>query len=121
MRYKLRHQTVYTYEEPVDNYQSVLCLQPRTQDSQICHSFDLEVSPCPIKIHSRIDFFGNTLAYFSLHEPHNILKVVSTSDVEVLPKNLPSINALTCAEVREMFVNNRPLKIELLQYCPQIL
>lgn len=116
MRYKLRHQTVYTYEEPVDNYQSVLCLQPRNLDSQICHSFDLEVSPSPIKIHSRTDFFGNSLAYFSLHEPHDILKVVSTSDVEVLPKNTPVISPLTCSEVRQMFVSNRPLKVELLQY-----
>lgn len=116
MRYKLRHQTVYNYEEPVDNYQSVLCLQPRNLDSQICHSFDLEVSPSPIKIHSRTDFFGNKLAYFSLHEPHHILKVVSTSDVEVLPKNMPVLSPLTCSEVRQMFVSNRPLKVELLQY-----
>jgi transglutaminase-like putative cysteine protease len=116
MRYKLRHQTVYTYEEPVDNYQSVLCLQPRTQDSQICHSFNLEVSPCPSKIHFRTDFFGNSLAYFSLHEPHLELKVIANSDVEVLPKAMPVLSNLTCAEVRQMFVNNRPLKVEVLQY-----
>jgi transglutaminase-like putative cysteine protease len=100
----------------VDNYQSVLCLQPRTQDSQICHSFNLEVSPSPSKIHFRTDFFGNSLAYFSLHEPHLELKVIANSDVEVLPKAMPVLSNLTCAEVRQMFVNNRPLKVEVLQY-----
>jgi transglutaminase-like putative cysteine protease len=116
MKYKLRHQTVYTYEEPVDNYQSVLCLQPRTQAGQVCSNFDLEISPTPSSVHFRTDFFGNTLAYFSLHEPHTVLKVVANSDIEVLPKSRPTVSSFTCREVQDIFLKNRPLKVELLQY-----
>lgn len=116
MRYKLRHQTVYTYEESVDNYQSVICLQPRTLPTQICHSFDLDITPIPIKVYTREDFFGNKLAYFSIHESHKVLKVVATSDVEVLPKSSINISPLTCEEVRELLIKNRSLKIDLLQY-----
>lgn len=116
MRYKLRHQTIYTYVNSVDNYQSVLCLQPRTLPTQICHSFDLTIEPSPTKVYSRVDYFGNTQCYFSLHESHNILKVVATSDVEVLPKVLPPISTITCGDAAQLFSTNQDLKIELLQY-----
>jgi transglutaminase-like putative cysteine protease len=116
MKYKLRHQTVYTYVNAVDNYQSVLCLQPRTLPTQICHSFDLEIEPQPAKIYPREDYFGNMQHYFSVHESHKILKVIATSDVEVLQKNLPQISAITCQEAQEKFKFDQSLKIELLQY-----
>ncbi len=116
MRYKLRHQTIYTYVNFVDNYQSVLCLQPLTLPTQICHSFDLEIQPSPTKVYTRIDYFGNTQAYFSLHEQHKVLKVVTTSDIEVLPKVLPPISTITCGEASLLFSTNQVLKIELLQY-----
>jgi transglutaminase-like putative cysteine protease len=116
MRYKLRHQTIYTYVNSVDNYQSVLCLRPRTLPTQICHSFDLEIEPNPTKVYLRDDYFGNSQAYFSVHESHKILKVIATSDVEVLPKILPPISSITCEEARTLFSTNQELKIELLQY-----
>ena len=116
MRYKLRHQTIYTYVNSVDNYQSVLCLQPQNLPTQICHSFDLEIKPSPIKVYTRTDYFGNKQAYFSLHEPHKLLKVVALSDVEVLPKILPPISTITCEEARMLFSTNQALKIDLLQY-----
>ena len=81
----------------------MLCLQPRTLPTQICHSFDLEIEPQPTKIYPREDYFGNMQHYFSVHESHKILKVVATSDVEVLPKILPPISTITCAEAREKF------------------
>lgn len=116
MRYKLRHQTIYTYVNSVDNYQSVLCLQPRTLPSQICHNFDLAIEPNPTKVYHREDYFGNTQFYFSLHESHKILKVVATSEIEVLPQILKPISSITCGEASQLFKNNQELKIELLQY-----
>ncbi|WP_394994879.1 transglutaminase N-terminal domain-containing protein [Emticicia sp.] len=116
MRYKLRHQTIYSYVNSVDNYQSVLCLQPQTLPTQICHSFNLAIEPSPIKIYSRKDYFGNTQSYFSLHEPHKRLVVIATSEIEVLPKALPIISPITCEEASILFSHNQALKIELLQY-----
>jgi transglutaminase-like putative cysteine protease len=116
MKYKLRHKTVYTYDEAVDNYQSVLCLQPRNLLHQKCHSFELELTPQPTKTYAREDFFGNTLNYFSLHEPHLKFEVVANSVVEVFPINTPTVSEKTCAEVRELFLNDRNLKVQLLQF-----
>lgn len=116
MKYKLRHQTIYTYLNAVDNYQSILCLQPQNSPTQICQNFQLEIEPKPSKTHPRKDYFGNTKHYFSLHEPHKILKVVASSDIEVLPKILPPISNITCQQAQSEFKNNRELKIELLQY-----
>jgi transglutaminase-like putative cysteine protease len=91
-------------------------LQPQTLPNQICHNFDLSIEPSPTKVYPRKDFFGNIQHYFSLHEPHKTLKVVATSDIEVLPKILPPISSITCWEAREKFKNEQSLKIELLQF-----
>lgn len=116
MKYKLRHQTVYTYVNPVDNYQSVLCLEPLSQPTQLCHNFDLAIEPQPTKVYGRKDFFGNTQHYFSLHESHKILKVIASSEIEILPRTSVAISAVTCADSKTKFQNDNALKIEVLQY-----
>lgn len=116
MKYKLRHQTVYTYLNSVDNYQSVICLQPQSLPTQICRNFQLEILPTPTKIYTRKDFFGNSQHFFSIHESHKTLKVIASSDIEVLPNTLPAISSITCKEAQEIFVNNKQLKVELLQF-----
>jgi len=116
MKYKLRHQTVYTYVNPVHNYQSVLCLQPLTLPNQICRDFKIEIEPTPSKIYSRVDYFGNSQHYFSIHEPHKVLKVVVTSEIENTPKNTLPINNISCHEAKLLFSSNHNLKLELLQY-----
>lgn len=116
MKYKLRHQTVYTYVNPVHNYQSVLCLQPLTLPNQICRDFKIEIEPTPSKTYSRVDYFGNTQHYFSIHEPHKVLKVVVSSEIENFPKNSLPINHISCQEAKLLFSTNHALKLELLQY-----
>ena len=116
MKYKLRHQTVYTYVNSVDNYQSVICLQPQSLPTQDCQNFQLEIVPTPTKIYTRKDFFGNIQHFFSIHESHKILKVIASSDIEVLPKTLAPISTITCKEAQDIFINNKQLKVELLQF-----
>lgn len=116
MKYKLRHQTVYTYVNPVDNYQSVLCIAPLTLSTQICHNLNLIIEPQPTKVYTRKDFFGNTQHYFSIHESHKILKVVASSEIEVLPKFSPIVSTITCEEAQQKFQQDQKLKIEVLQY-----
>ena len=117
MKYKLRHQTLYTYVNEVHNYQSILCLQPQNSAKQICKNFKLEIEPKPSKIYSRKDYFGNIQHYFSLHQPHKSLKVTVSSEVEVLENVTQlSLNSITCEEARLKFTTDRALKIEVLQY-----
>lgn len=116
MKYKLKHQTYYTYINEVHNYQSILCLQPRNSDKQICSNFKLEIEPKPSKIYSRTDYFGNIQHYFSLHESHKSLKVTVSSEVEVMNNVVQPLNPITCEEARQKFSTNLPMKIEVLQY-----
>ena len=116
MKYKLKHQTLYTYVNEVHNYQSILCLQPQNSDKQICKNFKIEIEPKPSKIYSRTDYFGNVQHYFSLHQSHKSLKVTVSSEIEVLKNAVQPLNPITCEEARQKFTTDRPLKIEVLQY-----
>ena len=116
MRYKLRHQTLYTYVNAVHNYQSIICLQPQHSATQACHNFTLEIEPSPSKIYSRKDYFGNTQHYFSIHESHKILKVIASSDIEVFDKITQPISTITCDAARQQINTNQALKLELLQF-----
>jgi transglutaminase-like putative cysteine protease len=116
MKYKLRHQTLYAYANEVHNYQSILCLQPQNSAKQICKNFKLEIEPKPSKIYSRTDYFGNIQHYFSLYQPHKSLKVTVSSEVEVLDNIAQPINPISYEEAKKKFINDRDLKIEVLQY-----
>lgn len=116
MKYKLKHQTHYTYANNVHNYQSILCLQPRNSAKQICTNFKLEIEPKPSKIYSRKDYFGNIQHYFSLHESHKSLKVTVSSEVEVLNNPIQIFNTISCQEAKEKFKTDTNLKIETFQY-----
>jgi transglutaminase-like putative cysteine protease len=116
MKYKLKHQTTYSYENAVHNYQSILCLQPLNSSQQICKNFKINIEPTPSKIYSRVDYFGNVQHYFSIHEPHKSLKVSVSSEIEVLNNEVQLFNSITCEESRGKFKTDHALKIEVLQY-----
>ena len=116
MKYKLKHKTLYTYVNEVHNYQSILCLQPRNSAKQTCTNFKIEIEPKPSKIYSRTDYFGNIQHYFSLHESHKSLKVVVSSEIEVLNNAVQPLNPISCEEARLKFKTDLALKTEVLQY-----
>ncbi len=116
MKYKLTHQTKYKYHDSVNSYHSLVCLKPLNISTQICHSFSLLVSPKPSEIVERVDFFGNTIHYFSIQSAHRELIVKTESKVETFPKFLNINFSVSCKEAREAFKTNNALKIELLQY-----
>ena len=119
MRYKLVHKTQYKYPDVVTSYQSLLCLAPRTLPMQVCQDFRLDISPAPSEIIERVDFYGNTVHYISLHSPHRHLSVVATSIVESITGTigthfLPS--SISCADARNRLKGDRSLKVSLLEY-----
>jgi transglutaminase-like putative cysteine protease len=119
MKYRLIHKTEYKYEEPVNNYHSLLCLTPRTLSQQLCRDFSIKVTPEPSEIVERTDFYGNTTHYFSLHSSHKTLTVLTSGIVERLIETTGSpvtLSQVTCAEAREAFLTDRSLKISLLEY-----
>ena len=117
MRYKLTHRTKYNYFGSVSTYHSLVCLQPRQLEAQICRHFELRISPAPAEIVTRTDFFGNTLHYFSIDVAHKELIVIAESDVESFAKEPVNEQlSMTCQAAKEHIWGTRALKVDLLQY-----
>lgn len=117
MRYKLTHRTKYNYFGSVSTYHSLVCLQPRQLEAQICRHFELRISPAPAEIVTRTDYFGNTLHYFSIDVAHKELIVVAESDVESFAKEPVNEHiSMTCQAAKEQIWGTRALKVDLLQY-----
>lgn len=83
MRYKIRHTTEYSYQEPVTAGHNKLCVIPQNVPGQRCISSDIKISPTPEGLTSKIDFFGNNLLFFSIYKEHDELRINSESVVEI--------------------------------------
>ncbi|MDB5300850.1 MAG: transglutaminase domain protein [Phycisphaerales bacterium] len=83
MKYKVTHTTQYYYGEPVPLCHNVVHLKPRDTERQTCLSHAIGVSPSPTTMRERFDFFGNPVEWFSVQEPHDTLKIVASSLVQV--------------------------------------
>jgi transglutaminase-like putative cysteine protease len=77
------HTTTYLYSEPVSICHTEVHLTPRPHWAQTLLDHEIEVSPAPDFSLSRHDYFGNEVAYFSIHEPHQTLTITSRSLVDV--------------------------------------
>ncbi len=83
MIYRVSHRTTYQYTYPVSVGDHVACLKPRSfARNQLLHN-TLAIHPAPATFNERIDYFGNTLCFFTIHEPHRELVVESRSRVAV--------------------------------------
>ena len=59
MEYQVSHTTEYTYEHPVGSSYQSLHLTPRNFDRQNVHHASIQVSPEPLSLDERTDFWGN--------------------------------------------------------------
>jgi transglutaminase-like putative cysteine protease len=119
MKYKLIHKTEYKYTQAVNNYQSLLCLTPRTLPNQICEDFNITITPEPAQIVKRTDFYGNQTHYFSIHSPHKVLTVLTEGIVQRMPDIRGSLfmpSEVTCGSVRSRLATDRSFRIALLEY-----
>lgn len=83
---EVRHETSYTYGQPVELAHHIAFLRPRDEEGgQRLLSFSLDADPAPAGIHHEVDAFGNTRTLFSLHAPHEALRVTACSRVELAP------------------------------------
>jgi transglutaminase-like putative cysteine protease len=81
--YRVRHTTVYDYEDPVSVSHHVLRLTPRDLRRQSCFGSQIAITPAPPSSTTRTDYFGNVLTFFTLREPHQRLTVEASSELEV--------------------------------------
>jgi transglutaminase-like putative cysteine protease len=82
--YRVRHQTIYDYLEPVSVSHHAVRLTPRNLSGQQCRSSELSVWPAPpFQASKHTDYFGNTVSSFTLPEAHSRMSVEATSELEV--------------------------------------
>jgi transglutaminase-like putative cysteine protease len=86
MIYHLRHLTSFRYTQPVTFVYNTLHLKPRELPWQKVKSFQLEIEPDPVVQTERLDYFGNTATFFMIQSPHDAMKVLAKSVIEVLPR-----------------------------------
>ena len=83
MKYRIRHYTEYSYQEPVSTCFNRLCLRPMNGVNHECISSEINIVPKPDEITYRTDFFGNQLVFFSIYKEHKKLRINSTSVVKL--------------------------------------
>jgi len=83
MRYKVSHRTTYTYDEDVSDSLGIAYLVPRELPWQRVISHELVLDPPALDRTDDLDYYGNTATYFQVTEPHLVLDILATCEVEV--------------------------------------
>jgi transglutaminase-like putative cysteine protease len=85
-RYRVRHQTVYSYGGNVAHSHQLLHLSPRDSANQICSSRSIALDPEPTSRREDVDAFGNLVTRLEYDQPHDRLEVLAEIGVEVGPR-----------------------------------
>ena len=83
MRYRVRHVTSYDYGEDVPVSHHLLHLTARPHPRQRVRRSVLTVQPAPAVRSDHTDYFGNTVTYVAVQEPHRRFVLTAESEVEV--------------------------------------
>ena len=119
MNYRIIHKTEYSYSGSVNLCYNEARLTPRSFVHQHCSDSQFVVDPEPRACRERRDFFGNTVYYFTIQQPHRELAVTVTSHVQVRDKEmqLDFAEHLAWEEVRQWIRTDMdPEVLELRQY-----
>jgi transglutaminase-like putative cysteine protease len=94
MVYNVSHRTTYRYTSPVSVGEHVACLKPRSFAENRLVQNTLRIHPEPSTLTERVDYFGNTLSFFTVEEPHKELVVEARSQVRIDRQTIsPSSNS----------------------------
>ena len=85
MKFRILHRTTYQYKSSVVDSFNELRLRPVSNEEQICHSFELKITPqaAPWQYH---DFYLNIVDTFEVGAAHERLSIEAQSVVETLLK-----------------------------------
>jgi transglutaminase-like putative cysteine protease len=85
-RYRVTHETVYSYGGDVAHAHHLLHLAPRPRDHQFCLASEIRLDPAPSFRCDDHDAFGNPIARLEYDRPHSRLEVSARLDVIVEPR-----------------------------------
>jgi transglutaminase-like putative cysteine protease len=82
-RYRVTHETRYTYSGKVASAHQLAHLKPRNTSWQRVVHHAIDIDPKPAEYAEGVDYFGNGVGRFMIDAPHEILSVVAESVVEI--------------------------------------
>lgn len=82
MIFDISHTTKYNYENGVSFCQNLATLKPKDFKGHRLLDYQLDISPVPVEVSERIDFFENTITRFSIQQFHEELIVTAKSKVD---------------------------------------
>jgi transglutaminase-like putative cysteine protease len=106
MDLRVIHTTRYVYAGEASLSQTEVHLRPRDCSHQVVHAWELEIDPEPEHVGERVDYFGNHVAFFTVHESHRELRIASRSLVTVEPTTL-ALQVPSWEEVRDHVRSDR--------------
>jgi transglutaminase-like putative cysteine protease len=86
VRYRIRHETTYTYGADVVHSHQLLHLIPRPSAYQQCLEHAINVTPEFYRKRNEIDTFGNLITRVEFDHPHRSLEVATDMELEVHPR-----------------------------------
>jgi transglutaminase-like putative cysteine protease len=99
VEFTILHQTTYRYPEKIHESFSVVHLHPRSDTTQYCTKYELNVAP-RARIFSYADRFGNDVQHFAVLPDHDVLSIVARSSVITVRPAEPVVPApVTKAEL----------------------
>ncbi|MBF5096278.1 transglutaminase family protein, partial [Azospirillum sp. INR13] len=119
-RYRVRHATAYDYGEDVPISHHLLHLTARPHPRQRIRRSLLTIDPAPAVRSERVDYFGNTVTYVAVQEPHRTFSVIAESEVEVFePPALAPDDSAPWEHVRDSLrgLSGPDDGAEITQYC----
>ncbi|OBQ52499.1 transglutaminase family protein [Tamlana sp. s12] len=120
--FDLWHKTKYKYEQGASFCHNLVTLKPKNFPGQELIDYRLEISPTPSEIFERVDFFGNTIATFSIQENHEELTVIARSKIardyksQISNENIEARNKVTIEEAFVLLKGIEPDIINARQY-----
>ena len=87
--FKLRHYTVYTYEEAVESAHNQMRMLLRDVPGQTCLQRTVRIRPRPDWGKLRTDWFGNRVLWTEMRRPHTVAKIFLQHVIEVQAPRLP--------------------------------
>jgi transglutaminase-like putative cysteine protease len=118
-RYRVRHETIYSYGGNVAHSHQLLHLSPRDAAHQTCQSRTITLKPEPSARHEDVDAFGNIVTRLEYDLPHDRLEVLAEVQVEVnAPPDALDADTHPWEEVRDALnYVGRPLSEDYLDAC----
>ncbi|MFT4187615.1 MAG: transglutaminase family protein [Aeromicrobium sp.] len=83
-RYRVRHTTIYEYDDDVTDSYGLAHITPRSLPWQFVTDHRVETDPGAADQRTSEDHFGNTATYFQVDEDHRRLRIEARSEVHVL-------------------------------------